>query len=164
MTGARRQRLCVGVVGFSVGAFLTLSCSEKAALSVETAELRARAGAGDAEAQWAVGMDYSLGVKLGGAPQDHGEAARWFLLAAEQGHAKAQYALGFMHVEGLGLAQDNVLAYMWSHLAASRMTGEDRENAVRMRDVVVGRRMAVDEITEAKRLAQEWDAAQLPER
>ena len=35
-----------------------------------------------------------------GVPQDAGEALRWFRLAAEQGHATAQYNLWFMYERG----------------------------------------------------------------
>ena len=46
---------------------------------------------------------------------------------------------------------------MWFNLAASRSTGEERERAVRSRDLAAGR-MTPDEIAEAQRLASEWDA------
>ena len=38
--------------------------------------------------------------------QDFREAARWYTLAAAQGHAKAQCNLGGMHEHGTGMAQD----------------------------------------------------------
>ena len=44
-------------------------------------ELRSQAEQGDAEAQYDLGVRYSLGD---GVPEDHTEAARWFRLAAEQ--------------------------------------------------------------------------------
>ena len=47
---------------------------------------------------------------------------------------------------------------MWLHLAASRATGEAREESVETRDafaVVV----PPEQISEAQRLAHEWDAA-----
>ena len=33
--------------------------------------------------------------------------------SADQGNAKAQYALGHMYIKGLGVPQDNVQAHMW---------------------------------------------------
>ena len=47
---------------------------------------------------------------------------------------------------------------MWFNLAALRLTGEDRENAVRARDLFTGR-MTPDQIADAHRLAREWEAA-----
>jgi hypothetical protein len=47
---------------------------------------------------------------------------------------------------------------MWFNLAASRMTGEEREDAAELRDRVRSR-MTPEQIAEAQRLAREWDAA-----
>ena len=58
----------------------------------EVADLRARADAGDARAQYLLGGRYSSG--WGGVPQDDRQALKWFLRAAKQGHAGAQYILG----------------------------------------------------------------------
>ena len=63
-----------------------------------------------------------------------------------------------MYGNGRGVPQDDVQAHMWFNLAASRSTGEDRETAVRNRDIVAGR-MDPTQIAEAQRLAREWDAA-----
>ena len=45
---------------------------------------------------------------------------RWFRKAADQGLARAQYNLGVMYFEGLGVKRDNVQAYILFNLAASR--------------------------------------------
>ena len=37
-----------------------------------------------------------------GVPQDYAAAAKWFRLAAEQGHALSQYNLGLMYDKGEG--------------------------------------------------------------
>jgi len=47
---------------------------------------------------------------------------------------------------------------MWFNLAASRSTGEDRESAVKGRDLAAGD-LTPDGLNEAQRLAREWDAA-----
>ena len=57
-----------------------------------------------------------------------------------------------------GVPQDYVQPHMWYNLAASRLTGEDRESAVEGRDVAAGQ-MTPDDRSEAQRLAREWDAA-----
>ena len=79
-------------------------------------------------------------------------------MAAEQGVVDAQHLVALMYSLGRGVPQDYVLAHMWYNLAASRMTGEQRESAVENRD------RAADQLTpaalnEAQRLAREWDAA-----
>ena len=47
---------------------------------------------------------------------------------------------------------------MWFNLAASRLTGEVRENVVNNRDTVA-ELMTPTQIADAQRLAREWDAA-----
>lgn len=62
-------------------------------LSSETKALIAKAEAGDAEAQFAVGGAYDSGK---GAPHDEKEALKWYTMAAEHGHAEAQNSVGSM--------------------------------------------------------------------
>ncbi len=49
-------------------------------------------------------------VSLEGVAQDYVAAVRWFRAAAEQGNAEAQYDLGLMYLEGLGVTQDKAEA------------------------------------------------------
>ena len=63
-----------------------------------------------------------------------------------------------MYGNGRGGPQDDVQAHMWFNLAASRMTGEDRESAVEARDRIADE-LTPDDLSEAQRLAREWDAA-----
>ena len=93
-----------------------------------------------------------------GFPQDHGEARRWYRLAADQGLASAQHALAYMYLNGEGVLQDYVRAHMWSNLAALRGIGEIRNRAVSPRDSAA-RRMTPHDLSEAQRLAREWEAA-----
>ncbi len=51
---------------------------------------------------------------------DYATALREWRPLAEQGNAKAQYSLGIMYGDGLGVPQDYVQAHMWYNLAASR--------------------------------------------
>ena len=55
-----------------------------------------------------------------GVAQDYVEAARLYRLAAEQGHADAQYNLGCLFKNGQGVAQDDVEAMRWYRLAAEQ--------------------------------------------
>jgi TPR repeat protein len=63
-----------------------------------------------------------------------------------------------MYANGEGVPQDDVEAHMWFNLAASAITSEIRDNAVRARDQAAGL-MNPTQIAEAERLAREWDAA-----
>ena len=126
-------------------------CVPVQAQTPETDALRARAEAGDAEAQVSLGFMY-LGA------QDDAEAVRWYRLAADQGHADAQYNLGGKYAYGVGVPQDLVAAHMWDNLAASRLNAERRDLAVGGRDDVADL-MNSTQIAEAQRLAHEWGHA-----
>ena len=54
---------------------------------------------------------------------DYKEAIKWYRLAAEQGDAKAQNALGAMYEFGLTVPQDNVMAHMWYNIASANGDG-----------------------------------------
>ena len=87
------------------------------AQSYGTAELIAKAEAGDAEAQQALGVMYQTGQ---GVPPDMMEAARWYHMAADQGNAMAQMNLGMMYNFGMGVPQDYVEAEKWFRPAAEQ--------------------------------------------
>ena len=82
--------------------------------AVETTETRA--GHGDAEAQ------FSLGVKFArdGAAQDYAQAAHWYLKAADQSHSLAQFNLAIMYAVGQGVARDEAASRGWMQKAADR--------------------------------------------
>ena len=60
----------------------------------------ARAKAGDAAAQYDVGVLYARGD---GLVQDYASAASWFHAAAAQGNVAAEYNLGVLYERGLGV-------------------------------------------------------------
>ena len=72
---------------------------------------------------WGVAYDTGQGVA-----QDSAEAARWFRLAADQGHAEAQFNLGVMYDEGKGVPQDDAEAARWYQLAADQGLTEAQYN------------------------------------
>ena len=76
----------------------------------ELADLRARADAGEASAQFNLGCMYANGR---GVPQDYVEAIAWCRRAAEHGHADAQFELGWMYANGQGVPQDDAEAIAW---------------------------------------------------
>ena len=90
-----------------------------------------------------------------GVPQDHIEAAKWFRMAAEQGHAPAQSILGSMYYDGEGIPQNYVEGHKWLNLAASRGMGE-YANTIRQGRDLFAEKMTPAQIAEAQRLAREW--------
>ena len=57
-----------------------------------------------------------------GVPRDYVEAANWFRMAAEQGHAKAQRNLAVMYQNGQGVPQDSSEAAKWYRMAVEQGT------------------------------------------
>ena len=107
----------------------------------------------DAHAQFEVGRIY--GRMAEEDPSAYSiQAARWFQLAAKQGYAHAQFNLGLMYDNGLGVLQDYVLAHMWLNLAAA----QGGQAAKEARDHAASH-MTPDQISEAQRLAREWRPA-----
>lgn len=77
--------------------------------------LRVPAEQGDAKAEYDLGHVYYYGQ---GAPQNYGEALRWFRKAADQGYAKADYGIGYMYYYGRGVPQDYTEALRWDRKGA----------------------------------------------
>jgi putative methionine-R-sulfoxide reductase with GAF domain len=77
-------------------------------------ELQRLAASGDAESQYWLGIRYSTGAN---GVQNDVEAAKWFRLAAEQGHVQAQALLGSWYWSGRGVPKDLSKAYLWASLA-----------------------------------------------
>ena len=127
----------------------------------EFEDLRTRAEAGDAAAQYNLGVHYATGR---GVDRDVAEAVRWYRLAAEQGCAKAQHTLGVMYRNGEAIEQDPVVAYMWFTLALFGATANQRSTWVYSRNRL-GRSLTSDQLANAGRrvrdwrLAREWGAA-----
>ena len=93
---------------------------------------------GDARAQVQLGVLAYTGT--GGTAKNGAEAARWFRLAADQGHLIAQYNLAAMYERGEGVPQDYVLAHQWYNLAASRAApGDFHDRAAQSRDTLASR-------------------------
>jgi TPR repeat protein len=83
------------------------------------------------------------------------EAARWYRMAAEQGHGAGQYILGLMCSHGIGVAQNNMEAYVWLSLAAARSRDDDSHEKHANARALVAQGMTSEEIAEAKRGARE---------
>ncbi|BAN68507.1 tetratricopeptide repeat protein [endosymbiont of unidentified scaly snail isolate Monju] len=85
------------------------------------AALREQAEAGDAEAQYRLGMLYGNGE---GVSLDHAEAERWFTRAARQGHEDALLTLAWMYASGGGVEMDEARARELYLLAADKGSGK----------------------------------------
>jgi len=109
---------------------------------------RLAAEQGNAKAQYSLGNMYYQGD---GVPQNDTQAVKWWRLAAEQGNVKAQYDLGYMYYQGLGISQDYIQAHMWFSLAEKL----GHKNTV-VFIYKVEKKLTVDQIAEAQRLACEW--------
>ena len=103
---------------------------------------------GDDFAQVRLGYMYAEGR---GVKRDEAEAVKWYRKAAEQGIVLAQSKLGLMYAQGQGMIQDYVQAYMWAILAGER--GDFKGSMVRE---LISKRMTLEQVDEAERLAREW--------
>jgi len=91
-----------------------------------------------------------------GAPQDYAEALKWLRRAAAQGNRYAQSNLGFMYRDGEGVQKDYVQAHMWFNLAAAASEFGKENFAAEERDKITSK-MTPAQITEAQKLAREWE-------
>ena len=103
---------------------------------------------GYATAQYILGRMYMRGL---GVLQDYTEGIKLFRLAAEQGNNSAQLSLGVCYLSGTGVSQDYIQAHMWLNLAAVG----GNQDAIKLRKEAE-RRMNLQQVTEAQRLAREW--------
>jgi TPR repeat protein len=145
--------------------------------------IRPLAELGNARAQYLLAVMYQEGL---GVPQDYAQAAKWYRLAGEQRHLRAQLNLGYMYENG-ELPQDYAEAARWYRKAAEQgdVEGEDQLGimyefgrgvpqdyiqAYKWLDLAaapggsiptdhrnaLAAKMTSDQIAEAQRLAREW--------
>ena len=105
-----RHAVCIAIAALSLSALGSPVQAQDKPSAQELADLRARAEAGDTEAQYNLGLRYATGK---GVQQDDAEAVAWYHQAAEQGHAKAQTRLGVMYDTGKGVPHDDAEAAAW---------------------------------------------------
>ena len=89
--------------------------------------------------------------------RDYATAVRLIRPLAEQGDANAQYNLGVLYDNGLGVPQDKISAYMSLSLSAA----QGRNGAAAFRDLIA-RRMTPAQIAEAQKRAREWKPTKRP--
>lgn len=80
-------------------------------------EFQQAANAGDAYAQFNLGVMYALGQ---GVVKDETVAVSWYRKAAEKGLARAQFNLGQAYEEAYGVTQDESIAVNWYRKAAEQ--------------------------------------------
>jgi TPR repeat protein len=90
----------------------------------ELATLYYEAASWESSTGWARDLCKAIAAAMWGSDlavlNNQAEAARWFRRAAEQGHARAQCSLGYLHQTGRGLRQDLVQAVRWYRRAAKQ--------------------------------------------
>jgi localization factor PodJL len=89
------------------------------------AALRAAAIAGDAAAQFEIGIRFADGR---GVPPNERQAAHWLELAAKQGLAPAQFRLGGYYEKGIGVKKDLAAARDLYLAAAAKGNGKAMHN------------------------------------
>lgn len=82
---------------------------------------------------------------------DYVEALRLLRLAADQGHADAQFMVGGMYANGQGTPRDLVEGYKWISLSAA----SGNQPAAQTRQTILGR-MSPAQIAEGDRLVAAW--------
>jgi hypothetical protein len=90
--------------------------------------------------------------------QDYKEAAKWFRLAAQQGHAKAQAFLGSLYWHGFGVEKDDVRVYMWINVASTSLSGNDLKIAMSLRDGIL-KILTSEQIAQAQEMARKCQAS-----
>jgi uncharacterized protein len=101
------RSLAIGLLSFSFA-------SAAQAPGIDPA-LLAKANAGDAPAQLAVGVTYERGD---GAKPDYAQAESWYRRAAIQNNSEAQIRLAALYRDGRGVKRDVVEAAAWYRKAA----------------------------------------------
>jgi TPR repeat protein len=79
---------------------------------------RKAAEQGDVNAQIRLASVYYFGAR--GLSRDFTEAAKWYLLAANQGNTNAENAMGVMNENGFGMPVDGKAAMEWYRKAAEQ--------------------------------------------
>ena len=90
---------------------------------------------GNADAYFSLGLMYYTNTGNLFLVPNYKEAAKWFLLGANQGNSQSQTYLSVMYYQGIGVEKDYVHARMWCIILASSETGKrGYDDAVCFRD------------------------------
>jgi TPR repeat protein len=105
-------------------------------------QLKAKAGAGDADSQNAMGLACENGQ---GVPVDLAQAADWFQKSAEQGDPNAERNLALLYEAGKGVTQDHATAVQISMFSTKLVTKRPIPNLSGIKDT-----------TESDNTARHW--------
>jgi hypothetical protein len=113
--------LGLGVLWLAVAPAFADTAAGLAAFKMKNYELayrewKASAEAGQAEAQFDLGVLYAQGL---GVRRDLTEASNWYGKSARQGNAEAEFALGQLYSRGWGVPRDEADAIRWFEMANS---------------------------------------------
>lgn len=103
--------------------------------SYPLSELRMMAEQGNAEAQYALGLRYFVGI---GMPENITEAVKWYRRSAELGYADAQVSLGARYLIGNGVLKDDTEAVRWFRRAAEQGHAEAQFRMAASHDIGEG--------------------------
>jgi TPR repeat protein len=90
-----------------------------------------------------------------GIAKDAKRAANYYQISAERGEARAQYRLAWFYFDGVGVSKDLKRAYVWSNLAASTLTGVEREDAEKLRNYVASK-LEDNDLKRAQQESRQW--------
>ena len=114
-------------------------------------EFRPAADRGHTRAQWRLGLMYERGQ---GVSPNTQTAMKWFELAAQKGHAKAMRGLQRVWRK-TGTTEGYIEAYKWAILSLEKKRSEELAHWQGWLE----KRLTYDQITEAKKRADEWRAS-----
>jgi hypothetical protein len=102
--------------------------AEDKKLELYSPELVKKAEAGEAGAQFSLGVCYDEGV---GVAQDSKEAVKWWTKSAEQGNAEAQNFLGVCYEQGIEVGKDDKEAVKWYRKSAEQGNAKAQDSLAR---------------------------------
>ncbi len=114
-------------------------------VSKEFEAQKMQAEAGDAFAQYNVGVAYANGD---GVAQDRAEAVKWFMKAAEKDIVEAYFNLGICYANGWGVPKDDSEAAKWLRKAADKGDADAQFRLGNLYDN--GRGVAMDDVEAVK--------------
>jgi TPR repeat protein len=100
-----------------------------------------------------------LGALYAEVDNNYPAALDQFHSAADAGDAMACAALGEMYMQARGVPKDEVLAYVWWHLAAERLAKTDQKDLSHdftMRSDALRKKMSSEDGARADALAKDW--------
>ena len=113
------------IPAFLIAGMLAVSgWAEENEFELYSPELVKKAQAGNANAQYNLGVLYDTGV---GVSKDEKEAVKWYTKSAEQGFARAQSFLGVCYYKGKGVEKDEKESVKWLTKGAAQGDADAKE-------------------------------------